>query len=130
MESQIEKHYRGRDIQEMFGIGQSTMYEYIQQGILPQPIKLGRTSIWLKSEIDEVVNKQKLARKNFKLIRKGLSREVEIDNLKKEKGEVLSFVDAALENLTNKDLTDNQKALGIECLKSARSHLSNGEVVL
>ena len=50
----IEQNYRGRDVQKIFGIGQSTMYEYINQGILPKPIKLGRTSIWIKSEIDEV----------------------------------------------------------------------------
>lgn len=62
MEPQIEQHYRGRDIQQMFGIGQSTMYEYIQQEILPKPIKLGRTSIWLKSEIDAVIEKRKAVR--------------------------------------------------------------------
>lgn len=58
----IEQHYRGKDIQKMFGIGQSTMYEYIQQKILPKPIKLGRTSIWLKSEIDAVIEERKAAR--------------------------------------------------------------------
>ncbi len=62
MSSVIEQHYRGRDIQKIFGIGQSTMYEYIQQGILPKPIKLGRTSIWLKEEIDAVIEERKLAR--------------------------------------------------------------------
>jgi len=62
MSSVIEQHYRGRDIQKIFGIGQSTMYEYIQQGILPKPIKLGRTSIWLKDEIDAVIEERKLAR--------------------------------------------------------------------
>ena len=127
MESQIEKHYRGRDIQEIFGIGQSTMYEYIQQGILPKPIKLGRTSIWLKSEIDEVIEKQKTARENFKLIKKSLSRDFGIDELKRDKKEALGFVDAALENIGNKELTENQRVLGVECLNAARSPLKNGE---
>ena len=58
----IEQNYRGRDVQKIFGIGQSTMYEYIKQGILPKPIKLGRTSIWIKSEIDEVIADRKAAR--------------------------------------------------------------------
>jgi len=58
----IEQHYRGRDIQKLFGIGQSTMYEYVQRNILPKPIKLGRTSIWLKSEIDAVIEERKQAR--------------------------------------------------------------------
>jgi len=58
----LEHNYRGKDVQKLFGIGQSTMYEYIQQGILPRPIKLGRTSIWLKSEIDTVIEERKQAR--------------------------------------------------------------------
>lgn len=127
MESQIEKHYRGRDIQEMFGIAQSTMYEYIQQGILPKPIKLGRTSIWLKSEIDEVVEKQKLARENFKTIRKDLLLESEIAALKNDKKKALICVDAALENLEKKELTEDQRGLGLACLKDALHPLKNGE---
>lgn len=62
METQIECNYRGSDIQQIFGIGQSTMYEYIQRQILPKPIKLGRTSVWLKSEIDAVIEERKAAR--------------------------------------------------------------------
>jgi len=62
MNSTVEQHYRGRDIQKMFGISQSSMYEYIAKGILPKPLKLGRTSIWLKEEIDEVIEERKQAR--------------------------------------------------------------------
>jgi len=62
----LEHNYRGKDVQKLFGIGQSTMYEYIQQGILPRPIKLGRTSIWLKSEIDVVIEERKSARNEVK----------------------------------------------------------------
>lgn len=59
---QLEPHYRGRDVQKLFGIGQSTMYEYINQGVLPKPIKLGRTSVWLRNEIDAVINDRIAAR--------------------------------------------------------------------
>ena len=62
----------------------------------------------------------------FKLIRKRLYRDIEVDNLKKNKVEALGFIDAALENLDNKVLTENQIILGLECLKSARAHLDNG----
>jgi len=62
MGSSIEQNYRGRDVQKIFGIGQSTMYEYIKQGVLPRPIKLGRTSVWLRSEIDAVIEDRKQAR--------------------------------------------------------------------
>ena len=62
MGTTLEKNYRGKDVQKIFGIGQSTMYEYVQKNILPKPIKLGRTSIWLKSEIDELIEERKQAR--------------------------------------------------------------------
>jgi len=58
METSIDQHYRGSDVQKLFGISQSTLYLYIQKNILPAPIKLGRTSIWLKSEIDAVIQKR------------------------------------------------------------------------
>ncbi len=63
----------------------------------------------------------------FKLMRKKLSHDVEVNELKKNQAEALGFVNAALENFDNKVLTDSQRVLGLECLKSARAHLVNGE---
>lgn len=60
------QNYRIKDIMHLFGIGRSTVYEYVQRQILPPPIKLGRTSIWLKSEIDAVIEQQKKAREEEK----------------------------------------------------------------
>lgn len=58
----LQENYRAKDVQKLFGIGQSTLYDYIQKGILPKPIKLGRTSVWIKEEIDAVIEERKQAR--------------------------------------------------------------------
>lgn len=35
----------------LLGIGRSKFYELIQLGMIPQPIKIGRRSLWRQSEI-------------------------------------------------------------------------------
>jgi len=62
MSAILEQHYRVKDVQKIFGISQSSVYEYISRNILPKPLKLGRTSVFLKSEIDEVIEKMKATR--------------------------------------------------------------------
>lgn len=57
-----EFNYRLIDLQRLFGVSRSTIYYDIQRGILPQPIKIGRTSVWLRDEIDRVIERQKAAR--------------------------------------------------------------------
>ncbi len=59
---QTQAHYRAKDLQKLFGIGQSTLYDWIQRQILPKPVKLGRTSIWIREEIDAVIEERKQAR--------------------------------------------------------------------
>jgi len=58
----IESNYRIEDIMLIFGIGRSTVYDLIKKNTLPQPIKLGRSAIWLRSEIDSVIEERKNAR--------------------------------------------------------------------
>jgi len=57
-----QSNYRINDIMLLFGIGRSTVYDLVKKKVLPQPIKLGGTSIWLRSEIDDVIEERKLAR--------------------------------------------------------------------
>jgi len=58
----IESNYRIEDIMLIFGIGRSTVYDLIKRNILPKPLKLGGSSIWLRSEIDGVIEERKNAR--------------------------------------------------------------------
>lgn len=44
------------------GLSRSNIYQKIQNGAFPEPIKLGRSSRWLASEIFEWVNTQACAR--------------------------------------------------------------------
>ncbi len=43
-------------------MGRSRIYALIDEGEFPPPIKIGRSSRWLKSEIDSWINKQAAAR--------------------------------------------------------------------
>jgi prophage regulatory protein len=57
-----DENLRIADVMDLLKIRRSSVYEYVKRGILPKPIKLGRTSIWIRSEIDEVIERQKLER--------------------------------------------------------------------
>ncbi|TBL64575.1 helix-turn-helix transcriptional regulator [Hafnia paralvei] len=45
-------------ITEFTGLSDKWFYKLIQDGQFPKPIKMGRSSRWLKSEIEEWVNKR------------------------------------------------------------------------
>ncbi len=45
-------------------MGRSRIYALIDEGDLPPPIKIGRSSRWLKSEIDSWIAKQAAARQS------------------------------------------------------------------
>lgn len=45
-------------ITEFTGCSDKWFYKLIQEGLFPKPIKLGRSSRWLKSEVEEWVQKR------------------------------------------------------------------------
>ena len=57
-----QDNYRAKDVQKLLGISSSTLYDLISRGLLPRPIKLGRSSIWLREEIEAVIEERKSAR--------------------------------------------------------------------
>ena len=57
-----QDNYRAKDVQKLLGISSSTLYDLISRGLLPRPIKLGRSSIWLREEIEAVIEERKNAR--------------------------------------------------------------------
>ena len=54
---EIQNNYRIQDVQRVLGIGHSTVYDHMAKGLIPKPLKIGRTSIWLKVEIDAVIDR-------------------------------------------------------------------------
>ena len=46
------------DLMEIAGVSRPTIYAWVEAGLLPKPIKLGRNVRWLKSDIDEWLVKQ------------------------------------------------------------------------
>ncbi|KLJ02999.1 AlpA family phage regulatory protein [Luteimonas sp. FCS-9] len=46
------------DVQRMTGMGSSWIYEQIKSGAFPAPIKIGRRSLWVLSEVDAWIKRQ------------------------------------------------------------------------
>ncbi|MGV0960621.1 MAG: helix-turn-helix transcriptional regulator [Limnohabitans sp.] len=51
-----------RELRQTTKMGRSFVYQEIQAGRFPRPVKLGRSSRWLATEIHEWVNAQACAR--------------------------------------------------------------------
>jgi predicted DNA-binding transcriptional regulator AlpA len=52
----LEGFLRAKDIQQLFGIGKSTFYEWVRDGRLSRGFKLGeRMKAWKRSEIEELM---------------------------------------------------------------------------
>lgn len=53
---------RPRDAMRMLGIKNTALYQWVKQGLLPPPIKLGpRASGWRKSTLDAYIAKREAA---------------------------------------------------------------------
>lgn len=53
---------RPRDAMRMLGIKNTALYQWIKQGLLPAPIKIGpRASGWRKSTLDAFIAKREAA---------------------------------------------------------------------
>ena len=44
MESPADRFISGDDVDQMFNITKNTRYRYIENGVIPKPIKFGKTS--------------------------------------------------------------------------------------
>lgn len=55
-------NYRFEDVMEKFGVGRSTVYDWVKKGILPKPIKIGTVPIFIGDEIDAVIEERKKER--------------------------------------------------------------------
>jgi prophage regulatory protein len=49
---------RINQLEAKLGLKRSTIYKLISEGQLPKPIKFGRASIWLESEVEEILKTQ------------------------------------------------------------------------
>jgi prophage regulatory protein len=57
-----EKLIRRPQVQEITGLGRSTIYDLILSEKFPRPVKLGRASAWPLSEVQDWVRQQIAAR--------------------------------------------------------------------
>jgi prophage regulatory protein len=56
------KYLRINQVIEKLGLKKPTIYAYMKRGLLPKPVKLGRVSIWLESEVDAALDARIIAR--------------------------------------------------------------------
>jgi prophage regulatory protein len=48
--AQDDRYLRAKEVYHLLGIGKSTLYKLISEGVFPKPTKLGtRTSVWRNS---------------------------------------------------------------------------------
>jgi len=57
-----ERSYSTKEVCGIFSIHKSTARRWVQSGYLPQPITIGRSVRFLKSEIDQVIQQRKMER--------------------------------------------------------------------
>ena len=57
---------RRKDVQLRTGLARSTIYLYIQQGVFPKPVSLGRHAVaWLESEVSAwITERVRMSREN------------------------------------------------------------------
>lgn len=53
-----ERFLRIDQVLDRSGHSKTTLYEAIKRGDYPAPVKRGRTSLWIESEIDEAIARE------------------------------------------------------------------------
>lgn len=48
----LNRFLRMSDLVHVTGLSKATIYEKINQGLFPKQIKIGKTSVWLASDVD------------------------------------------------------------------------------
>lgn len=115
----FQRNYRAKDVQNIFGIGHSSLYDYTNSGILPKQIKLGRSSVWLGDEIDSVIDAHKAAREV------GIDSVIEALNAAKEGG-----IDAAIEALKAAGAKEGGIDAAVESIKSITARKGGIDVAI
>ncbi|NOD67602.1 helix-turn-helix domain-containing protein [Ruegeria sp. HKCCD7303] len=45
------EYLKDQEVADLLGIGKSTVWKYIHEGVLPKPVKIGGSTRWRRSEI-------------------------------------------------------------------------------
>ena len=49
-------YLRIKDMMKKFKVLRSTIYRWVEDGILPAPIKMGHTPLWVEEELDIAIS--------------------------------------------------------------------------
>ena len=53
MNVQVSRHFRVKQLAELLTLSEREVWRLVQKGELRQPVKIGRCSVWLDSDIAE-----------------------------------------------------------------------------
>lgn len=56
------KCLRINEVSKKLGVARSTIYKMVADGDLPQPIKMGRASLWIEDDLNQFLLKLKAER--------------------------------------------------------------------
>ena len=61
-------------LEKRLGIKKTKIYDLIKSGVIPPPLKIGKASLWVSEEIDQVINKLIISRnkKNYGGLKNGV----------------------------------------------------------
>lgn len=48
-------YLRISDMQKKFKVSRSTIYRWVDEKVLPEPKKVGKTPMWIESEVDDYI---------------------------------------------------------------------------
>jgi predicted DNA-binding transcriptional regulator AlpA len=58
---QADRLLKDVDVAEMLAIGKSTVWAHVAKGLIPAPRKLGGSTLWRQSEIQELIRNLEVA---------------------------------------------------------------------
>lgn len=58
----IERLLTVNQVATIFGVATSSIWRWVTQGVLPQPIRLGGRTRWVEAEIRAVIEREKATR--------------------------------------------------------------------
>lgn len=60
--SSSTKLIRESELRDMIPVSHSTVWRYVNMGVLPPPVKIGRNTFWAKAEVEAAIKKLLAAR--------------------------------------------------------------------
>lgn len=48
-----------KELKEFLGIGETTLCKWVNEGVIPSPTRVGRTTVWFRDSLPKIVERMK-----------------------------------------------------------------------